>query len=619
MCGIAGFVGEGTRDDAERMIKAIRYRGPDDTGIEVFPGGAFAHARLSIVDLSPAGHQPMWNIAGTVLIVFNGEIYNFEELRARCDGYSFKGHSDTEVIIALYERFGEECFAMLDGMFAIAIQDSHKRKLFLVRDRMGKKPFYWSVFDGTLLFASEPKAIFEHSIARKYRALDRGALAHYLALDYVPTPLSIFQGVKKIPPASYITYDGRNTEAHVFWVPPVHDEEVSIEMACARLDEALRDATRRRLVADVPIGIFLSGGLDSSTVAYYARELLNEAPRTFSIGFDEGGFDETPYAEQVAQTLGTNHHHRPCTSNEALAIIQPLYERLDEPLADASLIPMALLSQFTREQVTVALGGDGADELFAGYPTFKIEQVMHALPFFYAPSIARRAVENLVNLIPRKEGHLSIDFLAQKFLEGAYERDMFLRHGHWLGTFSPSEQRLLTHDMPDIDPYAIMREFALERSDANVYNQNLWMYARTYLMDQVLVKVDRASMYSSLEVRAPFLDTAVVSFASRLPYKYKIKGFETKWLLKRIMRGKLPDGIIDRKKHGFGVPIGEWLRGPLQGWAEELLSEEAIAKSNVFNVDAVKHLWREHQAGIHNHRKRLWNIIVFQMWYGVFG
>jgi len=615
MCGIAGFVGDGERTDAERMIAMIRYRGPDDVGAETFPGGAFAHARLSIVDLSAAGHQPMRGAQGTAIIAFNGEIYNFEEMRDRCGAYPFKGHSDTEVIVALYERFGEACFAMLDGMFAIALWDTKTKKLYLARDRMGKKPLYWGVFDGTLVFASEPKALFEHSATRTHRALDRTALAHYLALDYVPTPLSIYAGVHKVPPASYIVYDGANAETRRLWEPPQSDVRMSMSDALMRLDTEMQAATKRRLVADVPIGIFLSGGLDSSAVTYYARQVLEAAPHTFSIGFDEGGFNEASYAKHVAKELGTIHHHRLCTDDEVLALIPSIYDKLDEPMADASLIPTALLSQFTREHVTVALGGDGADELFAGYPTFQAEQIMRYLPLSYTPHILRRAAAALVHAIPARHGYLSFDFIAQKFLEGAYERNIFLRHAHWLGTWAPDEQKTLTHDVPAIDPYAMNVAYAKERSLADPRNQNLWMYARSYMMDQVLVKVDRASMYAALEVRAPFLDTAVVSLASTLPYEYKIKGFRTKHLLKELMRGKLPDAIIDRKKHGFGVPMGAWLRGPLRLWAEDLISDSALARSDVFTSKAVRALWSEHQAGVRDHRKKLWNIIVFQLWY----
>jgi asparagine synthase (glutamine-hydrolysing) len=614
MCGIAGFIGEGEALDAERMISAIRYRGPDDTGVETFAGGVFAHARLSFVDLSAAGHQPMLSAHQRALIVFNGEIYNFEALRDKCTGYPFKGRSDTEVILALYERYGEKCFSMLDGMFAIALWDMQTRTLYLARDRMGKKPLYWGIFEGTLLFASEPKAIFEHPIARKHRALDRVALAHYLALDYVPTPLSIYEGLHKVPPASCVVYDGKSTKEVLLWQPPRADVQISKEEALARLDKELKNATERRLIADVPIGVFLSGGLDSSVVAYYAQQSLAHAVHTFSIGFDADDFNEAPYAAQVAKVLGTIHHHRLCTSSEALALTPALYEKLDEPIADASLIPTTLLSQFTREHVKAALGGDGADELFAGYNTFQAEQIRRYLPMSLTPSLIRQAGALLFGVIPARYGHFSIDFITQKFLEGAYEGDLFVRNAYWLGSFSPHEQKALTHDMPDIDPYAIIRVYAHERPDADLHNQNLWMYARSYMMDQVLVKVDRAGMYSSLEVRAPFLDSSLVSFASSLPYEYKIKGLRTKYILKELMRGKLPDTIIDRKKRGFGIPIGRWLRGPLKAWAEDLISESALAHSDVFSPKAVQALWREHQEGVRDHRKKLWNILVFQSW-----
>jgi asparagine synthase (glutamine-hydrolysing) len=517
--------------------------------------------------------------------------------------------------LALYEQYGEKTFTMIDGMFSIALWDMRTKKLYLLRDRMGKKPLYWGIFDNTLLFASEPKAIFEHPVAQQHRGINREAVVHYLALDYVPTPLSMYEGIHKVPPASYLTYDGKETTTHSLWQPPQRDAVISQEEAIKQLDASLMDATTRRLMADVPIGIFLSGGLDSSVVSYYAKQAMQDAPHTFSIGFDEGEFNEAPYAEQVAKMLGTIHHHRACTSDEALALIPSIYDKLDEPMADASIIPTALLSQFTREHVTVALGGDGADELFAGYGTFQAEQLRRHLPMSLIPKFLRRASFAMANALPTRNGHFNVDFIAQKFLEGAYESDLFLRHAQWVGTFAPDEQKRITHDLPDTDPYAIMRAYATERPNADPLNQNLWMYARSYMMDQVLVKVDRASMYAALEVRAPFLDSSVVSLASSLPYNYKMRGFRTKYLLKELMRGKLPDDIIDRKKHGFGVPIGSWLRGPLKEWAAELLSDEALAQSDIFESKAIQRLWSEHQDGVRDHRKRLWNVLVFQLWY----
>lgn len=616
MCAIAGYVGEGTEGDLERMVEAIRYRGPDDSGLYTEPGLGLGHARLSIIDLTATGHQPMWNNARTVAVVFNGEIYNFRELKSELGTYRFRGTSDTEVILALYERYGEKCFEKLGGMFAIALYDTRSKRLLLARDRMGKKPLYWGTFGKTLLFASEPKAILRHPAART--AIDPAALNAYFALDYVPTPMSIFRGINKLEPGGLLSYEEGRIEKRSFWDPDLREQDVTFHEARAELDRRLRAATRSRLISDVPLGVFLSGGLDSSTVAYYAAQESEGPIHTFSIGFDEETFDESRYAQEVADHLGTTHHHKKLAGDDSLGIIPGILDSLDEPLADASIIPTHLLSRFAKERVSVALGGDGGDELFAGYPTFQAERV---LPLYrMLPKTLRTSLlAGMVNMLPASFTDMSLGFKLAQLNAGADEENVAIRHMRWLGTFNDEERsRLLSPEiyaeLTTRSPYTHATRAMSASTSTDMRNKLLFAYQRTYLMDQVMVKVDRAAMYASLETRAPLLDHGLVEFADRLPYRFKLHGLTTKYLLKKTMEGKLPSHIINRRKKGFSVPVGAWLRGPLNGWAGEILADAKGASGGLLSSEYARTLWREHSSGQRNHRKKLWNLIVFLEW-----
>ena len=617
MCGIAGFVGRGNENDVARMVKSLHHRGPDDEGIYCAEGVGLGHARLAIVDLTPSGHQPMWNADHTVGIVFNGEIYNFLELKKTlaAEGHTFVGTGDTEVILALYEKHGEQCFTHLEGMFAIALYDRTRKKLLLARDRMGKKPLYYCLRDETLVFASEPKALLAHPLVKKELSLS--ALNMYVALDYVPTPYSIWKGIEKLEPGTFLVYENGKTRKERFWNPDFRETLINEHDALIQLDQHLSDAVSARLVSDVPLGIFLSGGLDSSTVAYYAAEAKRKEGKqihTFSIGFSEKNFDESAYARAVAQHLDTIHHHQLLSGEDSLKAIPEIFSSLDEPLADASIIPTYLLSRFTKEHVTVALGGDGGDELFAGYPTFQAERTMSM--YRMLPQVLRRGiVAPAIAHLPSSLGNFSLEFKLNKFLEGSEEGSLVRRHMRWLGTFNEQERAQLF--TPQVwqsvrgDNVYFGAEHAFEESNAeDERNRLLFAYQRSYMMDEVLVKVDRASMQASLETRAPFLDRQVVEFANRLPYAYKLHGMTTKYLLKKVMEGKLPGDIIHRKKQGFGIPVGGWLRGPLHEWATELLSSH----DKTIDLRYARSLFEEHCAGKANHRKKLWNILVFLEW-----
>ena len=619
MCGITGFVGRGEESDLLRMTKTLHHRGPDDEGVYWADGVGLGHARLSIIDLTPSGHQPMWNTAHTVGVVFNGEIYNYLELKKVLinDGHRFVSTSDTEVIIALYEREGEKCFAQLEGMFAIALYDLTQKKLILARDRMGKKPLYFGTWDGTFVFGSEAKALLAHPLAKK--EIDEKALNAYFALDYVPTPLSIWKGMEKLEPGVFLVYEKTLIRKGRFWEPDFRETPMSIPNALSGLEKHLEHAVSARLISDVPLGIFLSGGLDSSAVAYYAaraKKAEGEKIHTFSIGFSEKSFDESQYSARVARHLDTTHHHKLVSGEESLKAIPEIFSALDEPMADASIIPTYLLSRFTKEHVTVALGGDGGDELFAGYPTFQAERIM---PLYrMTPKLFRRGLAiPLIRKLPSSFGNFGIEFILKQFFEGADEADIVRRHMRWLSTWNEEDRAQLFS--PDVwqefkndNPYAAAEPFSALSNAADERNKLLFAYQRTYMMDEVLVKVDRASMQASLETRAPFLDYMLVEFANRLPYEYKLRGLTTKYLLKKLMEGKLPSDIIHRKKKGFGAPIGGWLRGPLRPWAEELLSGESAG--GIILLPYTRKLFAEHLSGKTNHRKKLWNIFVFLEW-----
>jgi asparagine synthase (glutamine-hydrolysing) len=622
MCGITGFSGAGDASILTRMNNTLTHRGPDDAGTHLFPHPrteritGLAQRRLSIIDLSPAGHQPLSNEDGTVWIAFNGEIYNHRALRAELTRtHTFRGASDTEVIVHLYEELGEAVFAKLEGMFAIALYDTKKDRLFLARDRMGKKPLFYSVQQGTLFFGSELKALMAHPAF--VRTVDPVSLNKYFLYEYVPTPHTILTDTYKLEPGTYLTWDGKGYTKTPFWKPTFLPKSTSFDASLSALDTALTQAVETRLVADVPVGIFLSGGLDSSAVAYYATKVHSGKVKTFAIGFDEPSFDESGFARTVAEHLGTEHYEHRLAADECRALIPEIGTMLDEPMADSSIVPTYLLSKFTRAHVTVALGGDGGDELFCGYDTF----LAHRLAAVYErlPAYLRRQIERVGGMLPTSHSNMSLDFKIKKFTAG-FDGSPAYRNQRWLGAFGKDERgQLFTQEIwsqvsgrnefDDIDRY-LTESDSRERYDTLGY-----LYQRMYMMDQVLVKVDRASMMHALEVRAPFLDTRVVDIANHLPVEYKLRGTTRKYILKKLMEGKLPHEIIYRKKKGFGMPIGYWMQHELRPLVTDLLSTSSLARIGFFNPTYVERLVTEHLAGSHDHRKQLWTLLVFVMWW----
>jgi asparagine synthase (glutamine-hydrolysing) len=620
MCGICGIVerrGPVDEHTLRRMMAAIRHRGPDDEGFYIAPpesGTAvgLGFRRLSIIDLV-TGNQPIANEDGSVHVVFNGEIYNYRELRSELEarGHRFATESDTEVIVHLYEELGAHCADRLNGMFAIALWDAQRGELVLARDRFGKKPLYYAELGEDLLFGSELKSLLEHP--RCPRELDFEALSRYLALEYVPTPYSIFAGVRKLPGGHVLRWRDGRVSVEQFWDLKLDPDEPprAAEQYMDEFRELFRAAVRRRLVSDVPLGAFLSGGIDSSSVvAMMVDALPAKAVKTFSVGFEERSFDESSHARRVAAHFGTDHHEQVFTAGVMLDTLPTVVDWLDEPFGDASILPTYLLSRFTREHVTVALGGDGSDELLAGYPTFPADRLAR---FYRVPRLLHESVIlPLADRLPVSTANFSFDFKLKRFLRAASASED-VRHAVWLGSFTPGEQAALLTAQPH-DPFAEQRQFVAAGSEDRL-GRLIYLYAKTYLQDDILVKVDRASMACSLEVRAPFLDVELVEFLARVPSRLKLHRLDTKYLLKRAMRDMLPSGIATRPKKGFGIPVAAWFKGELREALQDELSPERLRRQGLFQPAEADRLVSEHLTGRRDHRKALWTLFVFQLWH----
>jgi len=583
------------------------HRGPDDEGTAQVDGVTIGVRRLSIIDVE-GGHQPITNEDGTVWVVQNGEIYNHLELRDElaAHGHVFATRSDTEVLVHAYEEWGQEMVARLNGMFAFAVHDRRAGVLFLARDRMGIKPLYWAWDGPRLVFASELKALLREPNLR--RGVDPVALDAYLACEYVPPPATIVRDVFKLPPAGTLacTVAERRVVAGQYWEPRLNTDGDArdVEVESGRLLEVLRESVRCELISDVPLGVFLSGGIDSSSVAAMMTSLGRDV-KTFSVGFAERSFDESSYARLVARHLGTEHRELTLEPSMMLGLIPRLSSLLDEPLGDASIIPTYLLSAFTREHVKVALGGDGGDELFAGYPTLQA----HKLASYYmrTPALIRRGVvEPLVRRLPVSRGNLSFDFRAKRFVGGA-RYPVAERHQRWMGSFAPEERAALLGS-------EVRGEVGSGDGRGDALNEVLRLDMRGYLEGDILVKLDRASMMASLEARVPLLNNEVVEYATSLPLGMKLRGWRSKYLLRRALRGVLPARVLSRRKKGFGIPVAEWFRGPLRGQLLDVLSEERVRREGFFDSGVVGALVADHLAGRRDNRKQLWTLFAFEAW-----
>ena len=629
MCGIIGFLTSKAQnitdyDVLREMRESLFHRGPDDMGEYIRPLGERApfvflgHRRLSIIDLS-SGHQPLSNEDGTVWVVFNGEIYNFKGLREELKekGHQFRTHSDTEVIVHAYEEYKEGCFQYFNGMFAIGIWDEKGNRLVLARDRLGKKPLYYSDTNETFLFASELKAILLYPAFP--RKVDPLSLMKYLFYEFVPSPHTIFSEAKKIPAASYLIWGKKGIEVRQYWSPfdsQKGEEKLSETEVELKIMELLKESVKRRLISDVPLGVFLSGGIDSSAITALAQSEIPGKVRTFSIGFEDPSFDESKYAWLASKYIGTEHHEQIMTPTDLLNIVPQIPDILDEPMADASILPTYLLSKFTREHVTVALGGDGGDELFAGYPTY----LAHKLAMQYDRYLGtlHPAIKILGNLLPVSDDNISFDFKVKKFLSGiGFPHG--IRNSVWLGSFSflDLKEVLSPELMGQFDRVKLVEEIILyEKSFPFKDPISLLQFLdlKLYLQESILVKVDRASMACSLEVRAPFLDYELVEFMMGLSSRWKLKRFTSKYILKKALGKTLPDEIIHRKKKGFGVPIAKWVKGPLKELFGDLLSSDRIRRGGFFNPEYVTTLLQDHLLNKKDNRKQLWTLLVWELW-----
>ncbi|MGQ9687995.1 MAG: asparagine synthase (glutamine-hydrolyzing) [Desulfobaccales bacterium] len=621
-CGVLNFDKEPpvSQEELATMTATLRHRGPDDLGYFFSGPIALGHRRLSIIDLA-TGHQPLSNEDGSIWIAYNGELYNYQEMRADLEkaGHRFATRSDTEVVVHAYEEYGPKCLKAMNGMFAFALWDGPRRRLLLARDRVGIKPLYYARLPRGLIFGSELKALLAYP--RLERRLDLTALNLYLSLEYVPTPYSIFEGVKKLAPGHFLVAEGGDLHLERYWDLQLNDGEPSdrrsLKDCLAEVRALLEDVVTMELVADVPVGVLLSGGLDSSAVAAMMTRVSSRPVPSFSVAFDDPSFDESAHARLVARHLGTEHHEFPLSAATALAALPEITAGLDEPLGDSSIIPTYCLSKFTKRHVKVALGGDGGDELFGGYSTLQA----HRLAYYYqrlTPAWLRRLVEPWVlENLPVSFDNLSFDFKLRRFLRD-YHLPPAVRHHRWLGSFTPEEKARLfsppaaafQEDLPEL-----VERHARQAYTQDPLNQVLYCDLKLYLEGDILVKVDRASMANSLEVRVPLLNRLLVEFAASLPHSFKLRGLTTKFLLRRALEGLLPPSILGRGKKGFNVPVAKWFAGPLKPLLLEMLSPRRLRTQGLFRPEYVGTLIQEHQERCRDHRKLLWTLLAFQLWW----
>lgn len=624
MCGIAGQLRRDAadpidRDVLARMTTAIAHRGPDADGFYVAGGVGLGHRRLSIIDLA-TGDQPLSNEDGTVWVVFNGEIYNFAEIRTRLihQGHRFRTHSDTEVIVHAYEEWGVASVEQFRGMFAYALWDSRRRRLLLVRDRLGVKPLFYSETSRGLVFGSEIKALLQDPDVD--RSWSPEAIDAYLALSYVPSPRSVYRHIHKLPPGHLLIAEDGQTTVHQYWdlefgrqsagsepASSDADEQATLERLQALIDESVQ----LRLMSDVPLGAFLSGGIDSSTVV--ASMVANAGARviTTSVGFDEQAFNELDAARVVAKQLGTEAHET-VVQADVVDLLPRLAWHLDEPFSDSSAVPTFHVSRAAREHVTVALSGDGGDELWAGYARHRVEQREQRVRTWLGPAAAWAG--HAAAWLPlglkgtRSLRHLALapaDACARKHVYGQWEHDN--RGSLYTRDFA---ERVAGHD-----PLSTFRAHYDRCPSSDPLDRALYMDVKTYLPDDILVKVDRMSMAVSLEAREPLLDHRLLEFSASVPSSLKLRHGQGKYLLRRLLARRLPEAIVNRPKQGFAVPIGAWLRGPLRPMAEDLLLDGRLDSRGIFDGREVTRIWRQHAGGSHDHRHRLWSLLMLELWF----
>jgi asparagine synthase (glutamine-hydrolysing) len=634
MCGIAGGVWElgqpGLNSASLKlMTDALVHRGPDDSGQWICPaqasnllidgtpslGVALGFRRLSIIDLQ-LGHQPLGNEDGSIQIVFNGEVYNYKELRRRLEGsgHTFQTHSDTETIVHLYEDLGLDCFEHLNGMFAIALFDARKNRLVLARDRLGKKPLYYTLINGKLYFASELKSLLQAPGLE--RRINPGAIDLYLTYQYIPHPESIYQGIHKLPPGHYAVYEDGKLSVEPFWQIDWSKETATTwPTASHQLRELLTDSIRLRLRSDVPVGAFLSGGIDSSLVVAIAQSILDQPIHTFSIGFSEADFDETHYAQMVADHVGTKHQ-RFQVNPDAIDIIDKLAYQYDEPFSDSSAVPTWYLSELTKQNVTVALSGDGGDELFGGYERYRAlllsQRLQRVLPTSWL------ANSPLIKLLPDSSAQRSLFRRIRRFCE-ALGQSPSDRYMNWIQIFGEATRASLFNDeflsqLPSRDPASFLKEAWNRSGKRDLLSCASNADLQTYLPCALMTKVDIASMAHSLEARQPFLDYRLVEWAASLPSSFKLQGSQGKYILKKTFFDMIPAQIWSRPKMGFGVPIGKWFKTTLRDRTYDALCASDTRINAFFRPEAIRRLIDSHMQDQENQAYRLWNLLMLELW-----
>jgi asparagine synthase (glutamine-hydrolysing) len=626
MCGVCGlvFLENGRVPELStlrRMCDSMTHRGPDDEGQKVIGQAGLGMRRLSIIDLQ-TGHQPLSNEDDSLWIVFNGEIYNYRELRAELVklGHRFRTNSDTEVIVHGYEAWGEAVCGRLNGIFGFAIWDTKARRLFLARDHVGVKPMYYYRDSDRFVFGSEIKSILKCPGVKK--TLDPDALNQYLTYEYVPSPASIFREIRKLEAGHWLSLRDGAVRTERYWTFVPEQQPWKEAAAAERLRELLHDSVRMQLVSDVPLGAFLSGGIDSSIIVSLMAGLMDRPVKTFSIGFRESSYNELKYAGAVARKYGTEHHEF-MIEPRVLELTEKLVHQLDEPFGDFSIFPTYLVSKMARDFVTVTLSGDGGDELFAGYDTYRAHRFDRRYYHRFPKIVKRRILGPLADRVPPSDKKKGAVNSFKRFVQGT-RLPKELSHARWMVFLTPEERRglftaeTLARFTPEL-PYETILRHSREVESADDVARTGYIDLKTYLVDDILVKVDRMSMAASLEARVPYLDRRIVEFALSLPPDLKMKGFSTKVLLKKTFWNDLPPEVQRRDKQGFSIPIKNWIRGELKPMMTDLLSEKRIREQGLFQPSFVSRLVREHLDGKENHSHKLWALMVFEQWHEIYG
>lgn len=624
MCGICGVVSFDSSHPVDetvlkRMSGSIVHRGPDDFGYHITNNIGLASRRLSIIDL-PGGRQPISSEDESKWIVYNGEIYNYRELRSFCQkrGHIFSTSTDTEVILHLFEEFGPECLDLLSGIFSFAIWDEKKKELFLARDKMGIKPLYYTVAGSQLVFGSEMKAILAHPTVEK--SLDLNALNEYLSYEYVPSPKTIIKNVHRLEPGYFMRFNQGSSHLTRYWnVNLAKSEEYPPADWRDYVDglyNVMKGAVSEELVSDVPVGVLLSGGVDSTSLAALMTKQYTGTIKSFSVSFDDKSFDESRYSGLAAKALGTDHNDLVLTSKMVSDLMPSIMDHLDEPFGDSSFIPTFFLSRFAREQVKVVLGGDGSDEVFVGYPTFTAHKLIEYYERVVPWKLRGAIVPKLLKMAPVSFNNISMDFKLRRFISGRGV-PLIARHHRWLGSFIDEEKKDLLEDWyKPILKDSYNRSY-LHEADCTAkmpLNRIIYNDLKMYLENDILFKVDRASMASSLEVRVPFLNRAVVDFTSRLPIELKMRRLTGKYILKKCMKGAIPAEIINRPKKGFNMPVAKWISDDLKEITMDMLSPDRIRRQGLFKSAYVEQLLKDHFEKKVDNRKLIWTMLMFQLW-----